>query len=142
MNAVASQPYTGHYPIRAHRTLAELEELSPVPVAISMTLPVPPSANELFFNKRGGGRAKTKAYDAWLEEAGWHVKRAWSGLGKPKWPDAQPMQLTIVVGIARNRDVSNCCKAIEDLLVKVLPVPDDRWNDCVVLRRGPPQPEK
>ena len=132
------EAYSERYPIRSHRTVAELEDVAPMPIAIAMTLPCPPSANELFANRiGGGGRVKTKVYKAWLEDAGWHVKRAWSGLGKPKWADAQPMQLTIVAGIGRHRDLTNCCKAVEDLLVAALPVPDDRWNDCVILHRGP-----
>jgi Holliday junction resolvase RusA-like endonuclease len=104
---------------------------------IIATVPLPPSANELFANRRsGGGRVKTKAYKAWLEEAGWHLKRAWSGLGRPEFPE-QPMRLEITVGLSgRHRDLSNCCKAIEDAMVKTLPVPDDRWNDVVLLQRG------
>lgn len=130
--------YTGEWPIRSHVTLAEMEPQEPLPVTISATVPLPPSANELFANRSsGGGRVKTKAYKAWLEEAGWHLKRAWSGLGRPSFPN-QPMRLEITVGLSgRHRDLSNCCKAIEDALVKTLPVPDDRWNDVVVLLRGP-----
>lgn len=102
--------------------------------AIVATLPVPPSANHLFANKRDGGRVKTKDYDAWLEEARWHLKRAWAACGSPSFGD-QPMRLSIAVGIDRGRDVSNCCKAIEDAMVKFLPVPDDRWNDYIALSR-------
>ena len=99
-------------------------------------LPVPPSANELFANRRnGGGRIKTKAYRDWTEEAGYHLRIAWANLGKPEFGNA-PMRLTITAGIGRHRDLSNCCKAIEDLVVSLLPVPDDRWNDEVTLRRS------
>lgn len=128
------QAYTGSYPFAA-RTLAEIGPSEHVPVTIVATLPLPPSANALFANV-ARGRVKTKAYKAWLEEAGWHLKRAWSGLGRPQFGE-QPMALEIKIGLKdRTRDLSNCCKAIEDLLVKTLPVPDDRWNDRVVLERG------
>lgn len=103
--------------------------------AIIARLPAPPSANELFANRmRGGGRVKTSAYRAWLEEAGYHLRIAWANLGKPEI-GTQPMRLTIKAGIGRHRDLSNCCKAVEDLLVAMLPVPDDRWNDEVHLSR-------
>ncbi len=35
----------------------------------NFTIPVPPSLNNIFFNRPGGGRAKTKAYTAWITEA-------------------------------------------------------------------------
>lgn len=129
-----AEAYTGSYPFTA-RTLDQIEPCEPVPVTIMATLPLPPSANALFANV-AKGRIKTKAYKAWLEEAGWHLKRAWSGLGRPQFGE-QPMSLEIIVGLKdRSRDLSNCCKAIEDLMVKTLPVPDDRWNDRVLLERG------
>jgi len=41
------------------------------------------------------------------------------------------MQIHFRLGIEnRRRDCSNCLKAIEDVLVKELPLPDDRWNDA------------
>ena len=106
----------------------------PVPVAIVAVLPLPPSTNELFANA-AKGRVKTKAYRAWIEDAGWHLKRAWSALGKPSFEN-RPMRLTVDLGlIDRRRDASNCIKAIEDLCCAVLPVPDDRWNDAGSWRR-------
>ena len=102
---------------------------------IEVTIPVPPSANALFANRtRGSGRVKTREYKAWLEDAGYHVRLAWAAQGKPEIEN-HPMQLMISAGIGRHRDLSNCCKAIEDLLVSVLPVPDDRWNDRIFMRR-------
>lgn len=105
---------------------------------IEVTIPLPPSANALFANAKRG-RVKTGAYKAWLEEAGWHLVRAWTALGKPVWnEDPRPMRLEIAAGLrSRTRDLSNTCKAIEDALVKYLPVPDDRWNDCIVMMRSP-----
>lgn len=103
---------------------------------ITATLPLPPSANGLFRNLKGGGRAKTAAYKAWIEEAGWHLKTCWMANGKPEFGE-QPMSLTIDLGLrGRVRDATNCVKAIEDLLCRCLPVPDDRWNDDIHIRRS------
>lgn len=102
---------------------------------IEATLPLPPSANNLFFNLKTGGRAKTAAYKAWISEAGYHLKTAWSRAGKPEYAK-RPMRLIMDLGLEnRRRDASNCAKAIEDLLVATLPVPDDRWNDEIHIRR-------
>lgn len=96
----------------------------------AVTLALPPSANNMFVNLKGGGRAKSAVYKSWCEEARYHVITAWRAAGKPEWPAATPMQIHIRLGIeGRSRDPSNCIKAIEDVLVRELPVPDDRWND-------------
>lgn len=125
---MTAQAYTGPYPIHSHRTLADADRGGATPMIIEATLPLPPSTNELFANARRG-RVKTATYRAWCEEAAYHLRRAWSALGKPEIA-AQPMRLHIELGLTdRRRDASNCIKAIEDLLVATLPVPDDRWND-------------
>ncbi|UPT53092.1 endodeoxyribonuclease [Synechococcus phage Yong-M3-232] len=98
---------------------------------LTIDMPLPPSVNNLFTNLKGGGRAKSAVYKAWIEEARWHVMIAWRNAGKPEWPAETPMRLDMRLGIeGRRRDCSNCVKAIEDLLVKNLPVPDDCWNDA------------
>jgi len=103
---------------------------------ITINLPLPPSANNMFVNLRGGGRAKSKAYKAWRDEARYHVLVAWRAAGKPQWPKREPMQISIRLGLqGRNRDASNCIKAIEDVLVAELPIPDDCYNDRLVIER-------
>lgn len=103
--------------------------------SLTVDLPLPPSVNRLTVNLKGGGRAKSIEYKAWLEESRWHVMVAWRNAGKPEWAE-QPMRIDIALGVeGRKRDCSNCIKAIEDLLVKNLPVPDDRWNDAGSWRR-------
>lgn len=102
----------------------------------AVNLPLPPSANALFANAKGRGRVKTKAYKAWLDEARYHLITAWRAAGKPEWPTATPMQIVIRLGIeGRTRDAGNCVKAIEDALVRELPIPDDRWNDRLLIER-------
>ena len=44
------------------------------PPICRLLLPVPPSTNNLFVNKRGGGRARAAVYRSWLIEAGWEIK--------------------------------------------------------------------
>lgn len=103
---------------------------------LTVDLPLPPSANHLFANAHGGGRVKTATYKGWLEEARWHVLTAWRAAGKPEVGRDTPMQLQVKLGLAdRRRDSGNCLKAIEDVLVKELPIPDDRYNDRILIER-------
>lgn len=99
-------------------------------------LPLPPSANKLTVNLPKGGRANSPAYKSWIAEARWHLLKAWRAAGRPEWPGAAPMSVRLELGIcSRTRDAGNCLKAVEDLLVKFLPVPDDRWNDRILIER-------
>lgn len=103
---------------------------------LCINLPLPPSANALTVNLKNGGRAKSAVYKAWIEEARWHVIVAWRGAGKPEWPADCPMSLRIEAGLeGRRRDAGNVEKAISDLLVKNLPIPDDRWFDRILIER-------
>jgi len=104
---------------------------------LTVDLPLPPSANALFANAGKGGRVKTKEYNTWLNEARWHVLTAWRAIGKPAAPPDVPMLLWLRVGLTtRKRDAGNCLKAVEDVLVKELPIPDDRWNDRILIERN------
>jgi Holliday junction resolvase RusA-like endonuclease len=102
---------------------------------LTLDLPLPPSANALFANA-GKGRVKTAEYKSWIEEARWHVITQWRAAGKPEVGAATPMQLHIRLGLTdRRRDASNCTKALEDILARELPVPDDRYNDRITITR-------
>ena len=102
--------------------------------SFTIRLPLPPSANNMFVNTNNG-RAKSREYKAWLENARWEILTKWRAAGKPLCP-VVPMALTIRLGIdGRGRDASNCIKAIEDALVRELPIPDDRWNDRILVLR-------
>lgn len=96
---------------------------------IEATLPLPPSANNLFVNLKKGGRAKSMAYKDWRRTAGMILLAAYSKAGKPQWDDKAPMHISLRLGINYQRDPSNCIKPIEDLICATLPVPDDRYND-------------
>jgi hypothetical protein len=103
--------------------------------SLTVMLALPPSANALNKNNPQGGRSKTRAYSAWLEDARYRITTAWRALGCPTF--AKPLRVTLSLGlIGRVRDAGNCLKPIEDALVKfVTGLPDDRWNDEIAIRR-------
>jgi hypothetical protein len=103
---------------------------------IEVKLPMPPSANNLFFNLKGrGGRAKTQAYKDWLRIAKAECLVAYHQAGKPTFDPKQKMSLHIRVGLNYRGDISNRAKACEDALCAFLPIPDDRYNDRVTIER-------
>ena len=81
---------------------------------IVLTLPFPPSTNNLFINT-SRGRIRSSKYDEWATEAGWELARQ------------RPAKAIGPVSILfefqsnrdkRKRDITNLLKAPEDLLVK------------------------
>ena len=104
--------------------------------SFTVDLPLPPSVNQLTVNLKGGGRAKSALYKNWIDQARYYLLTAWRAADKPEWPEDTPMQLRLELGLSRrNRDAGNCLKAVEDLLVAFIPVPDDRWNDHIIIER-------
>lgn len=101
--------------------------------AFSVTLPLPPSANNLFVDRRDRkGRARSSAYKAWQQEAGWALKIAGiEGLGGGK----KPWALRIEASVNHARDLGNIEKPVSDLLVGLALVPDDRWLDRIEVVR-------
>lgn len=108
---------------------------------ITITLPIPPSANNLFRNAGDRGRVKTAAYKTWIQAAGWSVIASKFGEGI-----RGPVTLDILCERKdnRRRDVSNLIKATEDLLVAHGVIEDDskvidlriRWANvtgCIVM---------
>ena len=99
-----------------------------------LDLPVPPSANNLFVNRRPGqGRARGPSYRAWLKEAGWEVK-----LQRP--PTLNPplrvrVRVHIDAQLKLNRDIDNTIKPILDLLVKMGVIADDVLVDELTIVR-------
>lgn len=77
-----------------------------------IVLPMPPSVNGLFAGK--SRRHLSDEYKAWCEEAGWELKR--------QKPLPCPGKVSLLIEVAepktnRATDLSNRCKACEDLLV-------------------------
>jgi len=86
----------------------------------SLTLPYPPTTNNLFFNA-GKRRVRTKRYDLWIAEA-----TVWVLQQRPaKTVGAFDLLIIATRPDRRARDISNLIKPIEDLLVKCGIVEDD-----------------
>jgi Holliday junction resolvase RusA-like endonuclease len=85
-------------------------------------LPVPPSVNNLFSNKRGGGgRFITPKYRAWRNEAGTLLN-----IARPIKFGGIPVELAIYIPEKTRGDLSNRIKALEDLIVAHGLINDDR----------------
>ncbi len=79
---------------------------------IRVALSFPPSTNNLFANKKNGrGRFITPEYDAWREENGYSLNR--QAVGSIRGA----VGIDIMLQTGRRQDLSNCIKAVEDLLV-------------------------
>jgi crossover junction endodeoxyribonuclease RusA len=93
-----------------------------------LDLPAPPSVNSLFSNVKGRGRIKTRAYKAWLEEAGWSLK------SQRPVKVSGPYELKIQMPPTRG-DLGNYEKAISDLLVAHHVVDDDKHCRKITIER-------
>lgn len=79
-----------------------------------ITLPFPPSVNNLFVNGKNG-RFRSQKYDSWIQEAGTEIMRQ----RPPKVAGPVSLAFEFQEGHdKRKRDISNLVKAPEDLLVK------------------------
>ena len=79
-----------------------------------ITLPFPPSLNNMFVNGLRG-RFRSQKYETWIQEAGWELQRQ-----RPS-KVAGPVVLLLEFQEGqdrRKRDISNLVKGPEDLLVK------------------------
>jgi Holliday junction resolvase RusA-like endonuclease len=81
-------------------------------------LPLPISTNALFLNKKGKGRTKTPQYRAWIEEAGWEIKRQ----HVPSFNG--PVSLAYELSENARIDLDNL-KCVADLLVNMGIIPND-----------------
>jgi hypothetical protein len=87
---------------------------------ITLKLPLPPSANNLFVNlPRGRGRAKSYAYKQWIDVAGWDLK-----IQRPK-PVEGPYEAHIILPKMRG-DADGRIKPLLDLLVTHKITSDDK----------------
>lgn len=102
---------------------------------IEATLPLPPSTNNLFSTLKNGRRAKTSQYKHWQRIARAGLLAAYACAGNPEYAPKAQMRLSVRIGTGYRRDISNCLKPIEDLIVATLPVPDDRYNDVIEVSR-------
>jgi Holliday junction resolvase RusA-like endonuclease len=100
---------------------------------ITFDLPVPPSVNGLFptvMTDRGPKRIKSKAYRAWIAEAGWMVPPAAKGkaLGhfRAKLVFDRP-------SASRRVDLDGRVKAVLDLLTTMGVIRDDSFAEGLIL---------
>lgn len=81
----------------------------------ALTLPMPPSVNALYFNRKSGtgrGRIKTPAYRKWAEAAGWQI------IAQRPERHVGPVSVSVEVEDAGPlADADNLLKALMDLLV-------------------------
>lgn len=76
-------------------------------------LPYPPSVNTAFRNKAGGGRVRTKGYNAWRREAQAEILRQ----RPPKVRGCYRLTIEATRPDNRKRDIDNLIKPVSDILV-------------------------
>jgi Holliday junction resolvase RusA-like endonuclease len=87
----------------------------------TITLPFPPSVNSLYFNLKGGGRAKTGAYKSWIRAAGWTLQAQ-----RPKaFTDRVKVEILMNPPRKNCGDADNRNKAVLDLLTRHQVIEDD-----------------
>lgn len=94
-------------------------------------IPVPPSTNALFRNVAGKGRVRTERYKTWAQAAGWAIN-----MQKPQ-KISGPVALDITMERQRSTaDLSNRIKGLEDLLVTMGVIDDDKHVQAIAIRWG------
>lgn len=96
-----------------------------------LTLPFPPSANNLF-RTAGNRRVRTDRYRTWANAAGWEI----NAQSPQKVPGRVRLDITFARKDARRRDLSNLAKAVEDILVTHGVIEDDSLVDELRLSWG------
>lgn len=88
---------------------------------LTLTMPIPPSSNNMFINVPNRGRVKSKAYKAWIEDAGWTILQ--QGIRRIAGPVTVHIRCKRLSGRA---DIDNRVKPVLDLLVLHRAIDDDR----------------
>lgn len=103
---------------------------------MTFDLPMPPSVNAMFATDwKTKRRFKTKAYAVWQQAAGEALGAQYAAMGAPSVH--RPVELSIRLGLNYQSDISNREKAITDLLVATLDMPDDRYIERIEIARDP-----
>jgi hypothetical protein len=101
---------------------------------VTFDLPMPPSLNGMFATDfKTKRRFASKAYTAWKREAGDALGAQYAAYGSPSVH--KPVRLHIKLGINYQSDIANREKAITDLLVANIDMPDDRYIDFLMIER-------
>jgi hypothetical protein len=109
---------------------------------VILTLPIPPSANNLFVNGSGAvvgqrrrfGRMLGVPYKLWLHDAGWAIKLQCGAFAAPLIPGL--VSVDIRAPLNRRRDLDNALKPTLDLLVRMGIISDDNLIDDLRIRRA------
>lgn len=103
---------------------------------MTFDLPMPPTSNSMFATVMVKGKPRritTREYKAWRAAAGEALARQYAAYGGPAVH--RPVALTIRLNINYQSDIANREKAITDLLVANIDMPDDRYIERVVIER-------
>jgi Holliday junction resolvase RusA-like endonuclease len=99
---------------------------------MTFDLPMPPSSNNMFATYKGR-RIISREYKAWKVVAAETLGAQYAAYGAPSIH--KPLALHIRLGMNYRGDIANREKAITDLLVAHLDMPDDRYIDRMVIER-------
>lgn len=103
---------------------------------MTFDLPMPPSANNLFATDfRTKRRFVSKAYAAWKIAAAEKLGAQYAAYGAP--PVHRPVAVHIRLGINYRSDIAGREKALVDLLVAHVDMPDDRYIERMLIERDP-----
>jgi len=96
-----------------------------------VTIPIPPSVNQLYRNVAGKGRASTRKYRQWKADVTWLLINELPKL-------VAPVKIGVTIkggtGFRRNSDISNRIKATEDALVAAGRLEDDNVQHVTEVR--------
>ncbi|MET3481574.1 hypothetical protein [Methylobacterium sp. 1973] len=101
---------------------------------VRLLLPVPVSVNAIYERHPGGGVRLSKAYSAWLSEAGWRLTMQRPGRVSGRY------ELTLRMPVESGLDLDNAIKATSDLLQLHGVVRNDRLASRIVLEWQSEQP--
>lgn len=102
---------------------------------IALALPLPPSANTIWRNRKGSGKPHLSSeYQAWKQEAGWMIQAA----RLERVPGRFTMR--VFVPIEMVGDIDNRLKPILDL-AKTFVTDDDKFCDDLRISRSPEVPD-
>lgn len=99
---------------------------------MTFDLPMPPSVNGLYATFKGR-RIITREYKAWKVAAGEALGAQYAAYGAPAVH--RPVALRIRLGLNYKSDIANREKALTDLLVATIDMPDDRYIERLVIER-------
>jgi Holliday junction resolvase RusA-like endonuclease len=106
----------------------------------TLTLPFPPTVNNLFRNVPGKGRVRTGHYRLWLQEAALLLRAQRA----PSLKGSYRLTISAVRPDNRRRDIANLEKAVSDCLVHAGVIEDDHmaqsillmWSDSAPIKGG------